>query len=88
MQETKRINCECFIWTSGPVAAASGECIGFENPLQDGAFPLVLTHTTMLCEAWRPSIASSLRMVNSSLVYVVRLSVGVRSRDRSIFYSY
>lgn len=37
--ETKRIQCECVIWTSGPVAVASGESYGYGSPMQDSAFP-------------------------------------------------
>jgi lysophospholipase L1-like esterase len=39
MLEAKRIGCECIVWTSGPVAAASCESYGYEKPLQDGGFP-------------------------------------------------
>ncbi|RKN66057.1 SGNH/GDSL hydrolase family protein [Paenibacillus ginsengarvi] len=39
MLEAKRIGCQCVVWTSGPVAAASEKSYGFESPMQDSSFP-------------------------------------------------
>lgn len=39
MRESKRIGCECVVWTSGPVASAGGESYGYGKPLEDSGFP-------------------------------------------------
>lgn len=39
MQDAKRIGCQCVVWTSGPVSAASGESYGYGSPMEDGSFP-------------------------------------------------